>query len=153
MTLACVSVRKILLGLFATILLSAAAWGAATEKVLYNFCQQNGCSDGVYPNGELVFDASGNLYGTTTGGSVCSGYCGNVYELSPSQSGWTETVLYTFCSLPNCTDGATPEGPLIFDSLGNLYGTTEYGGADGAGTVYELSPSAVSYTHLTLPTN
>ena len=114
-----VPVHVILLSVLATILLSTLAWGTATETVLYNFCQQGGlsCQDGQGPNGELVFDAAGNLYGTTTYGGAHGG--GIVFELSPSQgSSWTETVLYSFCAQPKCADGQTPEGSLIFDSLG-----------------------------------
>ncbi|MGA2980909.1 MAG: choice-of-anchor tandem repeat GloVer-containing protein [Terriglobales bacterium] len=146
-----VPVRVILLGVFATILLSSAAWGTATETVLYNFCQQGGlsCQDGQGPNGELVFDAAGNLYGTTTYGGAHGG--GIVFELSPSQGGvWTETVLYSFCAQAKCADGQTPEGSLIFDSLGNLYGTTFSGGAYGYGTVFELSPSESGWTDTVL---
>jgi len=143
-----VSIRLILLGVFSTILLSSVASGAATEVVLHNFCQDSSCSDGGYPNGGLVFDAEGNLYGTTTGGGAKSG--GVVFELSPSPSGWTETVLYNFCTLPSCADGETPEGALMFDSLGNLYGTTASGGASGHGTVYELSSSSGVWTETVL---
>jgi uncharacterized repeat protein (TIGR03803 family) len=138
------------LGVFTTILLSAAAWGTATEIVLYNFCQQSGCPDGARPNGELVFDAAGNLYGTTTTGGANNGGQGTVFELSPSKGGWTETVLYSFCAQPNCTDGYAPSGPLIFDSLGNLYGTTGGGGTGGGGTVFELSPSQGGWTETVL---
>lgn len=140
--------RLIFLGVFTTILLSVAAWGTATEVVLYDFCQLSGCADGEYPNGELVFDAAGNLYGAALYGGAKGG--GVVFELSPSPNGWTETVLYSFCSQPSCADGQMPEGALIFDSLGNIYGTTVYGGAYGAGTVYELSPSEGGWSETVL---
>jgi uncharacterized repeat protein (TIGR03803 family) len=83
----------------------------------------------------------GNLYGTTSSGgntSACSenGGCGVVFELSPDGKGnWTETVLFSF----DAKDGATPMAALTFDSSGNLYGTTEWGGVYGSGTVFELS--------------
>jgi len=143
-------VRVIFLGFFAVILLSTAAWGTPTESVLYNFCQQGGlaCHDGQGPNGALVFDAAGNLYGTTLYGGAHGG--GIVFELSPAQGAWTETVLYSFCAQAKCADGNTPSGALIFDSLGNLYGTTTAGGADGAGTVYELSPAQGGWTETVL---
>src|SRR5579862_3795877 len=75
---------------------------------------------GQYPQGSLVFDSAGNLYGTTVAGGRneqgCNngqgGSCGVVYELSPPSNGegvWTETVLYSFCSQTNCADGANPE--------------------------------------------
>ena len=82
----------------------------------------------------LIADSSGNLYGTTLVGGSYSG--GVVFKLSPSG---TETVLYSFCSLPSCSDGAAPAAGLIADSSGNLYGTTTYGGASGIGVVFKLS--------------
>ena len=145
-----VPARAIFLGIFTTILLSTAAWGTATETVLYNFCQQGGayCYDGQGPNGEMVFDAAGNLYGTTTYGGAHGG--GIVFELSPSQGSWTETILHSFCAQAKCADGETPEGALAFDSHGNLYGTTYSGGAFGYGTVFELSPSESGWTETVL---
>jgi hypothetical protein len=94
-------------------------------------------------------DASGNLYGTLANfGGQCpfSGTCGTVYELSPSGSGWTESILHNFVA--GKTDGAYPFG-VSFDSAGNLYGVAIYGYADnthcgqyGCGVVFELSPSS-----------
>jgi uncharacterized repeat protein (TIGR03803 family) len=123
--------------------------GQASESVLYSFGSNS--TDGTYPIGGLLFDSAGNLYGTTTGGGqYChsSGYygCGTVYKLSPSATGWNETVLYNFCTTGNensCPDGAQPQDGLIFDAVGNLYGTTESGGATGFGTVFELSPPSL----------
>jgi len=114
------------------------------------------CLDGQYPLASLIFDQSGNLYGTTSyGGAGCEQQCGTVFELSPpvSQGGaWTETVLYSFCAGANtkCQDGAEPAGQLTFDAHGNLYGTTVLGGPNYMGTVFELSPSAGGWTHSTL---
>ena len=107
---------------------------SATKKVLFTFTG----SDGEAPDGSLIFDQAGNLYGTTSQGGA-NGY-GTVFKLSPGANGtWTETVLHSF----NRTDGANPEGALIFDRAGNLYGTTSQGGASyGNGTVFELSPGA-----------
>lgn len=81
------------------------------------------------PLGGLIQDSKGNLYGTTeAGGTGCGGAgCGTVFELSNPGGKWTETVLYSFCSQSNCTDGAGPSGGVIQDAQGNLYGTT-YGG-------------------------
>jgi hypothetical protein len=74
---------------------------------------------------QVIFDAAGNLYGTTY---VSSG-AGNVFELSPGAGGtWTEAVLYSFCSVSRCKDGRNPFGGLVFDTAGNLYGTSEQGG-------------------------
>lgn len=116
--------------------------GSWTETILYNFKYQG---DGGLPNAALVFDAQGNLYGTTQQGgifnSACSGTgCGVVFELTPGSGGWTETVLYSFTGLP---DGAFPSGPVVLDAAGNLYGTTSGGGVDnqcfeGCGTAFEL---------------
>jgi uncharacterized repeat protein (TIGR03803 family) len=91
----------------------------------------------VSPRGGLVMDPSGNLYGTTSGGAL--GY-GEIFELSPSATAgteWHKTVLYRFSG---GDDGSTPEGGLIFDAAGNLYGTTSGGGGNQAGTVFELTP-------------
>jgi uncharacterized repeat protein (TIGR03803 family) len=118
------------------------------ETVLYSF---TGLSDGSDPFSVLVFDPQGNLYGTTQHGGnlACGGVdggCGVVFELSPQPDGsWKETTLYTFCSLPNCTDGQDPlNGPLLRDTAGNLYGTTYFGGKtsgfckSGCGVVFKL---------------
>ncbi len=113
--------------------LSPAAGGGWTQTTLHSF---TGGSDGSEPEAGLVFDATGNLYGTTAWGGVY-GY-GTVFELSPlSGGGWTEQVLYSFT---NSTDGANPNGALTFDMAGNLYGTCIFGGAHDQGVVYELSP-------------
>jgi uncharacterized repeat protein (TIGR03803 family) len=106
--------------------------GSWISTEIYSF---NG-DDGATPLGGVIFDGNGNLYGTTASG----GFMGNgvVYELMPSASGWVEQVLYAF---QNGGDGYNPQGSLVFDQFGNLYGTTTYGGQDGGGTVYELSPS------------
>ncbi len=115
-----------------------------TEKVLYSFCTQKGCTDGIEPNANLVFDQDGNLYGTTTLGGAnepCGlDYavgCGVVFKLTPKGE---ETILYSFCAQTNCIDGSQPEAGLVFDAEGNLYGTTAYGGAHGNGVVFKLSP-------------
>jgi len=138
----------LLLVLFSFTTFASAAW---KEKVLYSF--QGGNNDGAVPAGGVVFDAAGNLYGATAQGfGVCPPIeCGSVFELSPplKQGGrWTETVLHVFAGHSQ-EDGNTPDGGVIIDSSGNLYGTTAYGGtgdcillgtAVGCGTVWELSP-------------
>ena len=82
----------------------------------------------------------GALYGTTIDGGTGRLDGGTVFKLSPRSNGqtdWTETVLYSFCSLPNCSDGKGPlASTLIADERGALYGTTSAGGATGRGTVF-----------------
>ena len=118
-------------------LLEPHSGGIWTESVLYSFCAQTSCADGSYPVAGLTFDAHCNLYGTTEGGGTYG--LGTVFELSPRRGGdWTETVLYSFGT--NGTDGLLPYASLIFDTAGNLYGTTPYGGTYNDGTVFELSP-------------
>jgi len=107
---------------------------AAKEAVLHHF--GNG-SDGQAPYGRVISDAAGNLYGTTAFGGTPG--LGIVFELTNpgGPAGWSETVLYNFAG---GSDGSRPYGGLIFDSAGNLYGTTYYGGTSNAGTVYQLAP-------------
>ena len=116
--------------------LSPAQGGGWTETVLHSFGDG---TDGDNPLAPLILDSAGNLYGTTSGGGVGIAY-GTVFELSPAQGGgWTLTTLYSFGVLP---DGQQPwTGPVAFDSAGNLYGTTAFGGTNRNGTVFELSPN------------
>jgi uncharacterized repeat protein (TIGR03803 family) len=112
---------------------------AQTETVLYNF---TGGSDGGQPVANLTSDGKGNFYGSTTEGGLKfgNGY-GTVFELSPNgNGGWNETVLYTFCPAPVCPDGAYPYSSVIFDSVGNLYGTAYTGGAYDRGVVFKVTP-------------
>ena len=112
------------------------------ENVLHSFS----CgADGAFPGyGDLVFDQAGNIYGTAFNGGMGGGV---VFKLTPSGSGWTESVLWNFSY---DTDGAYPAGGVIFDNAGNLYGTTTLGGSHGDGTVYELSPTQSGWTETTL---
>ncbi len=126
-----------------------------TENQLYVFKGKNS-NDGETPAGGVIFDQAGNLYGTTayggSGGCVLLGTtvgCGVVFQMTPPQTkggDWTETVLYSF---QGGKDGYVPQGNLTFDSAGNLYGVTLYGGGYGScnspyyqncGTIFELSP-------------
>lgn len=115
--------------------LSPASGGTWTEEVLYSF--QNDTVDGANPYREaLLFDAKGNLYGTTNAGGANG--LGTVFELSPGSGGtWTQTVLHSFEN--NSLDGINPVAGVVRDAAGNLYGTTAAGGANGYGTVFELS--------------
>ena len=117
--------------------------------MLYSFCAQSNCTDGEFPEARLTRDPSGNLYGTTNEGGANGE--GAVFKLRPPPAGqtlWTEIVLYSFCARSgrNCTDGSFPRAGLIRDVSGNLYGTTEDGGAGGGGTVFELTPPAPGKT-------
>jgi hypothetical protein len=108
--------------------------GKWTESLVYVF--QN-LPDGGHPYSGVIFDAAGNLYGTTQQGGIYGatyGGFGTVYELSAkSGGGWTEAVLYSFANL---TDGSGPRAALVMDKHGNLFGTTI------APTAFELSPPA-----------
>ncbi len=124
----------------------ASGTGPWTETILYNFLSSS--SDGYNPQGGLIFDAHGYLYGTTGSGGAY-GY-GTVFRLKPPVSGngaWAETILYSFMPPP---DGVTPTGSLIFDAKGALYGTTVYGGEADLGTVYKLTPGTGTWTETVL---
>lgn len=116
---------------------------AFTETVLYSFCSKGGsaCTDGAYPYSGVVIDRDGNIFGTTTGGGANSG--GAVYKLAPNaeKTAYTETPIYSFCTVSGCGDGKDPDGGVILDEAGHLYGTTVSGGAHGLGVVFELSPN------------
>lgn len=129
--------------------LSPSGGGQWAYNILYGFCAQQGCADGRTPQyGSLVFDAAGNLYGTTQGGG--SQNYGTVFELTPSGGSWTETVLHSFCSATNCTDGEEPIGGVVLDAHGNIYGVTPGGGTQNLGVAYELSQSGGSWTETVL---
>jgi uncharacterized repeat protein (TIGR03803 family) len=110
--------------------------GNWTEKVIHSFGKVR--TDGTNPFAGLILDSSGNLYGTTLYGG--NKLYGTVFELSPNSSGWTEKILYNFSYLS--TNGYNPYGSMVFDTSGNLYGTTFYGGVHNVGTVFELTPTA-----------
>lgn len=107
-----------------------------TENIIFQFDVGDNPETGNSPQAGVVFDANGNLYGTTGYGG--SHYRGDVFKLSPSEGSWTETILHTF----GYGDGNFPFAGVILDGAGNVYGTTASGGKGGAGTVYELSPQA-----------
>jgi uncharacterized repeat protein (TIGR03803 family) len=100
----------------------------------------------------VVLDKAGNLYGNIGPGEF---FEGAVTELVHGASGWTQRYLYSFCARTGCPDGSIPSSGVIFDSAGNLYGTTEYGGAglysSNFGTVYQLrQQSDGAWQHVTL---
>lgn len=120
---------------FVTLSAATATQAAAQLRTPITLNGRNGAS----PYAGLILDAAGNLYGTTSSGGAY-GY-GTVFELSPTANGWNETVLYSFCE-QGCLEGSSPWASLQLDSEGNLYGTTQFGGAHSMGTVFELSKAA-----------
>ena len=88
------------------------------ETVLYNFCSMTNCADGQLSYAGLILDVAGNLYGTTSQGGANNG--GTVFKVT--QNG-QETVLYSFCSVPNCIDGQLPYAGLIQDAAGSRVST------------------------------
>ena len=105
--------------------------------MLYNF---TGNADGGLPFAGVIFDKADNLYGTTVAGGQrgCEIGCGIVFQLTPSGSGWTENVLYTF---KGGNDGGEPYAGLVLDNMGNLYGATALNGTGAGGTVFEMTPT------------
>lgn len=127
--------------------LTPAQSGSWTKTVLYAFKYS---LDGAYPSSGVVFDSAGSLYGeASNGGSFACPFvgCGVVYELTPESGSWKFSVAHTFNGL-NGSKGWSPTGGLVFDSLGNLFGTTTEGGSStacgnfGCGTIFKLTPSA-----------
>ena len=115
--------------------------GALTT--LYSFCAQSGCTDGAGPNAGLVQATNGDLYGTARFSGANGFFSGTVFKITPSG---TLTTLYSFCSQSGCTDGQSPEAGLVQAANGDLYGTTVLGGANGWGTVFEITPSGTLTT-------
>ncbi len=122
--------------------------GTWTYNLLHTFGQPG---DGIAPEAPLVFDNAGNLYGSTVGGG--SSNLGAVFQMTPSPSGWNETILWSFLGSP---DGGTPLGSLVLDPAGNLYGATYGGGtssncgSSGCGTVFAVSPANGGWTETVL---
>lgn len=112
------------------------------EQVLHTFCSQQGCADGANPLAGLI-DVNGTLYGTTQRGGVLGR--GTVFAVDPKTG--IETVVHSFCSQTNRTDGEYPGSGLIAVN-GTLYGTTVYGGDYGKGTIFALDPNTGSDTVL-----
>lgn len=147
------TLRRIGLLMAAAILIAVPASAQEfTFSALHDFVG----SDGAFPFGNLISDSAGNLYGVAGGGGIqntagCSGYqyiqtayCGAVFQLTKTATGYTYHTLYQFTGGPG---GGTPFAGLTLDSAGNLYGTAAFGGsctsAPGCGVVYELSPTTI----------
>src|ERR1043166_9122999 len=114
---------------------------ASTLSILHSFCSLKKCKDGTVASG-LMRDQTGNLFGTTAYGGPHHGQ-GTVFELV---HGRKYKFVHGFCPSHDCSGGSSPAGPLIIDTAGNLYGEAVYGGAHGAGVVFELSPGANGWT-------
>jgi uncharacterized repeat protein (TIGR03803 family) len=125
------------------------AAGALTT--LYSFCSFTNCADGFGPIASPVLATDGNFYGTTpyggTGSNCSTDFtlygCGTVFKITPKGK---LTTIYSFCSLANCADGASPQASLVQGVDGNLYGTAQFGGANGKGTVFRITPSGTLTT-------
>jgi len=111
-----------------TTIVSLGSAEARGERVLHSFTD----TDGVLPSSGLVVDANGNMYGTTSFGGPRN--AGTVFRVAPNGD---ERILYSFLG---GSDGVDPTGGVVMDAKGNLYGTTNSGGAHNAGTVFKLTP-------------
>ena len=117
-----------------------------TLTTLYSFCSRAKCTDGADPQG-LIQGRDGNFYGTTSAGGANER--GTVFKLTAAGK---LTTLYSFCSKPNCADGAYPLAGVIQGRDGNFYGTTSGGGPnpnlvkDGPGTVFKITPTGALTT-------
>jgi uncharacterized repeat protein (TIGR03803 family) len=128
-------------------IVNTAASYANTPTILYSFCAQAGCTDGAFPNGGLIADTSGNLFGTAENGGAPPEGVGTVFEIVKTASGYasTLTTLVSFEGTYGSGNGAFPVAGLIADAHGNLFGTTYGGGANGDGTVFEVVKTAGGY--------
>jgi uncharacterized repeat protein (TIGR03803 family) len=135
------SVKRVY-SILAALLILVGAARAATTTQIYSF---SGGNDGEYLDTELVMDSAGNLYGTTVQGGIHGS--GTIFQLAPSGSGWTHTVLYSFTG---GADGGEPYKGVTLDAQGNLYGTAVTGGSGscegGCGVVYKLTNSGGVWT-------
>jgi uncharacterized repeat protein (TIGR03803 family) len=114
--------------------------GLGPLVTLYAFCSLDNCADGNTPITPLVQGADGNIYGTTANGGTNS--YGTVFSIAPpfTPAGVSFNLLYSFCALPNCIDGGTPQGALVQGTDGKFYGTTSAGGTNDQGTVFSIAP-------------
>ncbi len=122
----------------------AAPGGSWTESILYRFSS----AFGFGPSGGLLLGGNNVFYGTTVNGGPSSRNSGTAFRLAQVNGVWTETILYTFAG----SIGRNPDGPLVRDSAGNLYGATFSGGSAGGGMIFQLSPPAKSGGRWTLST-
>ena len=114
---------------------------AGALRTIYDFCQLPNCADGQSPNTGLTFGRDGNLYGVTSGGGSTDD--GTFFKISREGK---LTTLYNFCSLPNCADGGGPRAGLTLARNGTFYGITFVGGAQGLGTIFNITTSGILTT-------
>jgi uncharacterized repeat protein (TIGR03803 family) len=127
------------------VLMVCVAMAVASPAQMFRTLASFNETDGASPRSSLVQGTDGNFYGTTHSGGhtvYCADDCGTVFEITPNGA---LTSLYTFCSQNFCTDGSSPNG-LVQATDGNFYGTTEFGGANGAGTVFKITPGGMLTT-------
>jgi hypothetical protein len=142
--------RRILTTASLVAILVGISSASPTLKVLYSF---KGGTDGGFPFDQLVLDPAGNLYGVTGEGGLDTecfdNGCGTVFELMPRNGHWTESILYSF---PPASPYPYPNGPLVRDSSGSLFGVTADGGDPvcQCGEIYELTRSAGVWTETDL---
>jgi uncharacterized repeat protein (TIGR03803 family) len=105
-------------------------------NVIHDFCSLASCADGEWPSGGLVQTLSGDFYGTTSGGAELS--FATIFEVTSTGS---LTNLYSGCQLGCGTEGASPSGPLIEGTDGNLYGASYFAGTNGGGTIFRITPT------------
>ena len=110
---------------------------AANTNILTTLVSFNG-TDGLTPGGGLLVDSSGNIFGTTSAGGASND--GTVFELAAGSH--LLTTVYSFSS----TGGYTPLGGLVEDSSGNIFGTTQHGGASSDGTVFKISAGTHTFS-------
>ena len=145
------AMRLILTAVTVIVLCAAPATASDSLSTLYHFGGPP--RDGASPSGGLLIDSAGVIYGTTQfAGKYCDGRhgffgCGTVYRLTPDKGTYVEKVLHSFGGR---ADGSGPNGGLVEDASGALYGTTFWGGASGQGTVFKLTPSHHEYAESVL---
>jgi uncharacterized repeat protein (TIGR03803 family) len=126
----------------ATLVISQATFGAVTFNTLYSF---SGSSDGALPNNGFVFDKTGAFYGTSlVGGTLTSGCpigCGTFFRIDPKTG--KKTIIHPF---GGTSDGTQPNGGLVADANGVIYGTTGFGGAGSGGTIFRYDPGSAAFS-------
>ncbi len=114
---------------------------AGALTTLWSFCSLPSCDDGDLSEAALVQGVDSNFYGTTSAGGTND--AGTVFKITPAGA---LTTLWDFCSLPGCSDGATPYAPLVRGVDGNFYGTASGGGTNNDGTVFKITPAGALTT-------